>query len=329
MNMLEGTRVVVLADRLVDFGGSILARLGAEVVLADAAPMTKSRERAWHQGMGRSNKPLASLLAGADILLDDRRCIERGDIDALAARNGKLVHVVATGWPEGQDSRPATDLTLMAQSGLMSVIGTSDKPPLRLPGEQAYALTGLQVATAALMGLRARRLTGRGQRINVSALQSAALANYREAVMYEWTRRIGTRQGNMLVRGKSGVRQIWPCTDGYVTWSMIDNPGMMRALVRVMQEHDAAGELNEVDWDRILVADTDQDVIERWQRIVGAFFMAFDRATLAAWSLEHGWGLSPIIRLSEVPESPQMKARGIFDNGLPGPLFAVHPEAVT
>ena len=96
-----------------------------------------------------------------------------------------------------------------------------------------------------------------------------------------------------------------------------------------MQEHDAAGELNEVDWDRILVADTDQDVIERWQRIVGAFFMAFDRATLAAWSLEHGWGLSPIIRLSEVPESPQMKARGIFDNGLPGPLFAVHPEAVT
>jgi crotonobetainyl-CoA:carnitine CoA-transferase CaiB-like acyl-CoA transferase len=193
-----------------------------------------------------------------------------------------------------------------------------------LPGEQAYALTAIQAATAALMGLRARRLTGKGQRISVSALQSAALANYREAVMYEHTGRIGRRQGNMLVRGTSGVRQIWPCADGYVTWSMIDNPGMMRALVRVMEAEGAAGELADIDWDRILVADTEQAVIERWQRVVEAFFAVHDRETLARWSLEHGWGLSPIVRLSEVPASPQMRARGVFEDGLPGPLFAVH-----
>ena len=143
--------------------------------------------------------------------------------------------------------------------------------------------------------------------------------------MFEHTGRIGMRQGNMLVRGKSGVRQVWPCADGYVTWSMIDNPSMMRALVRVMQEHGAAGELADIDWDAILVADTDQDVIERWQSVVEAFFARHDRKTLADWSLEHGWGLSPIIRLSEVPDTPQMKARGIFDaDGTPGPLFAVH-----
>ena len=176
------------------------------------------------------------------------------------------------------------------------------------------------------MGLRARRQTGAGQRITLSARQSAALANYREAVMYEHTGRIGTRRGNMLVRGKSGVRQVWPCADGFVTWSMIDNPGMMRALVRVMEAEGAAGELSQIDWDAILVADTDQAVIDRWQEIVAAFFAHHDRQKLADWSLEHGWGLSPIIRLAEVPQSPQMVARGVFDaDGLPGPLFAVHP----
>ncbi len=323
MTLLSGTRVVVLADHLVDFGGSMLARLGADVTLAAAAPLTPARQKAWHKGMTRSEKPLEQLLGNADILLDDRRSGVRDGVDDLAGKHPRLIHVVVTGYPD-QD-RPVTDLTLMAQSGLMHVIGTPDKPPLRLPGEQAYALTGIHAATAALMGLRARRQTGKGQRITLSALQSAALANYREAVMYEHTGRIGTRRGNMLVRGKSGVRQIWSCADGYVTWSMIDNPGMMRAVVRVMQDHGAAGELAEIDWDAILVADTDQAVIDRWQSVFEAFFAQHSRDQLADWSLKHGWGLSPIIRLDEVPNTPQMKARAMFDaDGVPGPLFAVH-----
>ena len=323
MTLLTGIKVVVLADHLVDFGGSILARLGAEVKLVEKAAMTEARDRAWRKGMIRSDAPIDDLLSDADILLDDRRTKDRANVDALAKLHEGLIHVVVTGFPDS--TRPVTDLTLMAQSGLMHVIGQPDRPPLRLPGEQAYALTGIQVATAALMGLRARRLTGRGQRIALSALQAAALANYREAVVYEHTGRIGMRRGNMLVRGKSGVRQVWPCADGHVTWSMIDNPGMMRALVRVMQAEGAAGELSDIDWDAILVADTDQEVIDRWQAVVAAFFARHDRQTLADWSLEHGWGLSPIIQLSEVPSTPQMQARGVFDpDGLPGPLFAIH-----
>ena len=133
----------------------------------------------------------------------------------------------------------------------------------------------------------------------------------------------------MLVRGKSGVRQMWPCADGFVTWSMIDNPGMMRALVGAMHAEGLAGELAEIAWDKILVADTDQDVIERWQALVAKFFARHTRAELAEMSLLQGWGLSPIIQLAEVPNSPQMKARGVFERSgdgasQPGPLFAVH-----
>ena len=326
MSQLDGIRVVVLADRLVDMGARMLAELGAEVVLAEAGDgLTPERERAWRRDLRRADKPLAEHIAEADILLDDRRRItQRPEVDAAAKANPNLIHVVATGFPGG-DSRPVTDLTLMAESGLMHVTGTPDAPPLRLPGEQAYALTGIQVATAALMGLAARRRMGHGQRVTVSALQSAALANYREAVMYDWTGRIGTRKGNMLVRGSSGVRQVWPCADGYVTWSMIDNPGMMRAVVSQMEAEGVAGELTDIDWESILVAETDQALIDRWQGIVGAFFAAHSRAELGEWSLKQGWGLSTIATLAEVRDSAHLKARGFFRDGLPGPLFQTHP----
>lgn len=336
MTLLSGIHVVVIADGLTDFGGAMLASLGAEVVLAATTCTRDAPARlAWHSAMRQPHDgaTLESLLDSADIFLDGRRA-GGGHDDARLGRPG-LIHVVAIA--DNDRALPATDLTLMAASGLMTVIGQPDRPPLRLPGEQAYALTGIQTATAALMGLRARRRIGEGQRIDVSAVQSATLANYREAVMYAWTGRIGRRQGNKLVRGSSGVRQVWPCADGYVTWSMIDNPAMMRALVVVMAEHGAAGELADIDWDAILVADTEQAVIDRWQEIVGAFFAAHGKAELGAWSLERGWGLSTISTLDEVRDSAHLAARGFWKDvpdgrggsvRLPGPPFLRHARPV-
>ncbi|WP_417668289.1 CoA transferase [Roseibium sp.] len=330
MKLLQGTRVVVLADRLTDFGGSILARLGADVVRVPVNDgLTDAQKAAWQIGMRHADEELSALVETADVILDDRRTTVHPEIDALARGNDRLVHVIVTGWPENAPQRVATDLTLMAQSGLMKVIGSADRPPLRLAGEQGYALTGIQAATAALMGLQARRRTGKGQRIALSALQSAALSNYREAVMYDWTGRIGMRNGNLLVRGNSAVQQVWPCLDGFVTWAMVDNPGMMRAVVRIMEQEGCAGELSAIDWDGILVADTDQGLIERWQAVFGAFFGAKTRAQLEKWSLENGWGLSPITQLQEVPDSPQMQARDVFETSatgrpVPSRLFAVH-----
>lgn len=154
--------------------------------------------------------------------------------------------------------------------------------------------------------------------------------------MYAWTGRIGRRPGNLLVHGSSGVRQVGPCADGHVTWSMIDNPAMMRAVVAKLEEHDDAGPLSDIDWPKVLVADTDQEVIDSWQEIFGPFFARHTKADLGAWSLAQAWGLSPIASLEEVRDSDHLAARNLFvevakGDGetvrLPGPLFATHrPE---
>lgn len=328
MTMLAGLKVLEISDNFVDFGGRMLAELGADVVsVCPATPRTPERERAWHHGKTRllADDPTAivDLARKADVILDGQRNGDRFDLTPGV----QTIHVRVAPGTGGK----ANDLTLMALSGLMTVTGDPDQPPLRFPGQQAFALTGIQAATAALIGLYARRRIGHGQKIDLSALKSATLANYREPIMYEWTGRIGKRQGNLLVRGKSGVRQVWPCKDGHVTWSMIDNPPMMRALVSVMAEQGAAGELADIDWDSTLVADTPQPTLDRWQSIVAAFFAAHTKAELGAWSLEKGWGLSVINTPQDVRASDHLAARGLFVDirdeirgttaSLPGPLF--------
>lgn len=336
MKMLAGLKVLEIADGLTEFGGRMLAELGAEVtVILPAIAQETSRDRAWHHGKTRlvadSSEAVRSLAGKADIILDGWRNGDRFDLES--AIGPETIHIkVAPFSAEGPYAgRPASDLTLFALSGLMHVTGEPDGPPTKFPGQQAYALTGIQAATAALMALFARHQTGKGQKAELSAFQSVTLANYREAVMYEWTGRIGRRQGNMLVRGKSGVRQIWPCKDGYVTWSMIDNPSMMRAVVEVMIEQGSAGELAEIDWGSILVAETAQETIERWQAIFADFFAAHGRDQLGQWSLDRGWGLSVIMAPDDVRNSEHLKARGLFVTvtdeatgeqvSLPGPLF--------
>lgn len=342
MSMLSGIKVLEFSNGLVDLGGRMLREMGADVISVTserASDRPHWRTLAWHHGKTRVTVPEGAdlgqwaLIDDADIVLDDRRSAHTSTLDELRAGRPGLIHVIARPYSASgpYHDRPASDLTLMAMSGLMTITGEPNKPPLRLPGEQAYALTGIQVATAALLALHVRRRTGQGQRVDVSAFQSAVLANYREAIMYEWTGRIGRRTGNQLVRGKSGVRQVWPCADGYVTWSMIDNPSMMRSMVAVMKERQVAGELADIDWEAILVADTAQDTIDRWQSVFGRFFATQTRAELGALSLERGWGLSVIKNLDDVRHDAHLLERNLFvpvrdeasrvETPLPGPLF--------
>lgn len=336
MSMLAGLRVLEIADGLTGFGGRMLAELGADVaVVLPATKANRARTRAWHHGKTviapDDAEAIRALAAKADVVLDGQREGDRFGLDKVVSDKTIYIRVAPFSANGPYAGRPATDLTLFALSGLMHVTGEPDGPPLKFPGQQAYALTGIQAATVALLGLYARRRTGKGQKADLSAFQCATLSNYREAIMYEWTGRIGRRRGNMLVRGKSGVRQIWQCKDGFVTWSMIDNPSMMRAVVSVMEEKGAAGELSHIDWNNTLVADTPQKTIERWQGIVAAFFANHTREELGAWSLEKGWGLSVICSPQDVCDSEHLKARGLFvevadeETGktvsVPGPLF--------
>lgn len=292
--MLGHLTIVDLTEGLGENAGRMLAELGARVTTDE------------------------TLLESADIVF-------RNPGRELAAANPRLIDVVVAPFLPGgpNDGRPETDLTLMARSGLMTILGDPDRAPMTMPGSQAHALGGIQAVIGALTALHARAATGRGQRVEVSAYQAAVLANYREPLTWGWTGRIGNRTGNLLVRGKSGVRLVWPCADGFVTWTLVDNPPMMRAMVKAMGAD--AGPLAEVDWDDILVADVPRETLAGWEDVVAAFFLRHTRAELGEMSTKGGLGLSWIDTPEDALASEHLAARGLWREAdgvkLPGKLW--------
>lgn len=312
--LLAHLDVVDLTHGLGEIAGRMLAELGAKVVRADT-----DGSSAWNHG--KRTGDVEVLLETADIVFRN----PGREHAALIAANPKLIDVVVAPFLPGgpNDGRPATDLTLMARSGLMTILGDPDRAPMTMPGEQAHALGGIQAVIGALTALHARAASGRGQLVEVSAYQSAVLANYREPLTWAWTGRVGNRTGNLLIRGKSGVRQVWPCADGWVTWALVDNPPMMRAMVKALG--DDAGPLAAIDWDGVLVADVPRERLIEWEDVVAAFFLRRTRAELGAMSAAGGLGLSWIDTPEDALASEHLRARDLWREvdgiDLPGPLW--------
>jgi CoA:oxalate CoA-transferase len=103
----------------------------------------------------------------------------------LREANQRLVIVQITAFGDGPDrDRPGLDPVFQAAAGLMSVTGDPDGHPLRVGAPIIDVAAGMLAASAALLGLMQRQLTGVGTTSTISmievalALQTANLGNY-------------------------------------------------------------------------------------------------------------------------------------------------------
>ncbi len=94
--------------------------------------------------------------------------------EAMAARNPRLIYaaISAFGQHGPWRDRPGVDGIAQAMGGIMSVTGTADGPPVKVGVPAADMAGGLFASQAILAALFARERTGRGQRVDVSLLDS-------------------------------------------------------------------------------------------------------------------------------------------------------------
>ena len=109
---------------------------------------------------------------------------------------------------------PSTELTLEALGGVMAIVGDPDRPPVKVGGEQAHYLAGLNAAVGTLLALAARDRTGAGQVVDISVQESLLTILGNIPIMYshlgQMTRRIGSRHH------RTHPTAIFPCKDGYL-----------------------------------------------------------------------------------------------------------------
>ncbi len=274
------------------------------------------------------------LVADADVLLESFPPGHLAALDlapqALIARHPGLIvtSLTAFGQEGPRAGNAATDTTVMALSGLMAVTGFAEMPPLRLAFDQIGSLGGLQAALGTLMALYANGTDGLGQHVDVSVLDAARLANYREPLRWEFEKAVETRRGNAARRGRGGfTSNVWRCKDGWVTWSASDDPKRARSFFDAAHDKGIALEWRDHDFAQELPADMDQARLDALEAAVAPFFELYTRAELEGMAREKGWILIAFLDLSEAAEQPQLAARGYWteasfgDARLPIPAF--------
>lgn len=198
MSALDGIRVIELTTMITGpLGGQMLGDLGADVVKIEN-PRGGDMFRSWRGGLyaahflayNRNKRSLTLNLRaaeGKDILL---RLVETADVllenfrpgvmdrlglglDALRARNPKLIYCSITGF--GEDGpyrdRPAYDAVAQSIGGVTSMFIDPEDPQLVGP-TIADNMTGINACYGILGALVERERTGTARRVDVNMLES-------------------------------------------------------------------------------------------------------------------------------------------------------------
>jgi len=119
------------------------------------------------------------------------------DYESIREHNPEVVYTSVTGF--GQDGPyadyPAYDPVIQAMSGLMSVIGYPDRPPVRIGASVIDCATGANAAFMTSAALREAERTGEGTHVDISLFDVAAGWMGYWAAKYAETGEVATRHG--------------------------------------------------------------------------------------------------------------------------------------
>lgn len=200
--LLEGVSVVDLTSNVAaPFATAVLADLGAQVVHVEGpggddcrrmAP-TMNGTSAYFEVVNRNKtgerldireqigaQRLTGLIAGADVFVSNLRPakLARLGLDGatLRERHPSLIHATLSAYgPVGDErDRPGYDAVLQARTGIASVTGTPDGPPVRAGVSILDVGAGTWLALAVIAALYQRQRTGVGCEVATSLFETGA-----------------------------------------------------------------------------------------------------------------------------------------------------------
>jgi crotonobetainyl-CoA:carnitine CoA-transferase CaiB-like acyl-CoA transferase len=349
---LDGLRVVELGDFVAAaYGGKLLADLGAEVVKVEPPEGDSARRHGPFPGdsphpetsglflylnanklgvtaaaeTATGRELLGRLLDQADVLLTDlpgARLREIGiTAEALAEAHQSLVTVaISTFGADGPLSEYAgADIVGAAMGGMNDTVGEPGRDPLVMPCYQSHSQAGAHAAAAAMVALFGRRLTGRGQYVDIA--EADIWASYNQPGRAH----IFVHEGRVRRRGGHRTMGVYPYTvlpvrDGYI--SMIAGRGRQwKGFMEMVGDGQIPEWYSEDERfrDRLeisrLYADEMDALLEPW-------LMAHDKDEIFAEAQARGIPFAPVYSTAEVVGNEHLNERGYFvevDHPVAGP----------
>ncbi len=218
------------------------------------------------------------------------------------------------------------DIVAWAIGGNMAPWGDVDRPPLHFSHHsQAYLHAGADGAQGALTSLFQRWITGEGQQIDVSIQESVVQCLEHITGIWDTRHVIQERGGESLMMSNHRTTQIWPCKDGYVSWSHGGNSVLSPSLplVKWMESEGYTSEfLRNFDWEKTDFMKISQEEMDRIEEPTGRFFMAHTKAELLEGAVERRVLLYPVNTPADLTGNRQLEARNFWQK-------IEHPELGT
>ena len=181
-------------------------------------------------------------IKNADILISN---FKKGDDQKLNIQtsflhsiNPQLIIGKISGFGEESD-RVAYDLILQAETGFMSMNGTKDSGPVKMPVALIDVLAGHQLKEGLLLALLDRNVTGKGSEVSVSLYDTAICSLVNQASNYLMTghvaQRIGSLHPNIAPYG-----ELFQTKDGLTITFAIGSDKHFEKLVNTLKVPDLA-----------------------------------------------------------------------------------------
>ena len=310
-------RDVPLCLRLaVSLAGKIAADLGARVIKIEppggdpvrrAPPLLPQGESALFHFLNTSKQALTLDLsdeAGREMLTTlletaDAVLFEEPSSIAALARAGRATPIEIAAFPLEMNaaSRPVSEFTLQALSGLLHMVGEPERKPLRLGGHQASYPAGLTAFTGLAAALAARDAGQKPPPVRVSLAEVLQWVNWKAASGADAS---GTSPGR---EGKKSEFQIVPCRDGHVAvvYTVTQWPAT-RALIGDPRLSDP----------RFNTRSGRRQHIAELYAIISPWFADKTRAEIQKTAQAKGVPFGPIFSPAELLETEQYVARGFL-----------------
>jgi benzylsuccinate CoA-transferase BbsE subunit len=350
---LSGIRVLDLADNAVAYASRLLADLGAEVIRIEPPPGNAIADEAarYANAFWNANKKsitldlkcadgrrlFGDLVAKSDVVIET---FAAGTLsawgigyDTMKDRNPGIILVSVT--PYGQSGPSAkfraTDLTLLAAGGLLSLGGYPETGPVAVAGEQGYLAAAIFGAVAALKALLEREGTNHGQWLDVSGQECIAFAL--EDAIPEWylSGSIRRRTGDQAREAGTGV---YPCRDGYVSMvaGRLGTAKAFKTLVQWIAQSGTPGgdALLDERWQDFKFRQSPEGIAS-FAEVFGAFCATRGKQELYREGQARQIAIAPVNTVADLVDDQQLRANGFFrslhddaldrDVTVPGPPY--------
>jgi CoA:oxalate CoA-transferase len=254
---------------------------------------------------------LFQMVRRADVLLEN---FSPGTLDDLGVGyavlreiNPRLIYATGTGFGISGPDRDnlAMDLTIQAASGIMSVTGAPDGPPMKAGPTLVDFMGGIHLYGAIMTALYDREKSGEGRLVEV-AMQETVYSSL--AASFEYYQRTGNpppRTGNRQAGLSSTPYNVYPCNDGYAAIHVVTEGHWKNITVAMGREELDEDPRFKTNADRVAHMDETDAVVSEWTRTLPKTEVF---ARLKAGRVP----CAPVRTAPEVMNDPHMHERGML-----------------